>query len=290
MPMAAVAAVGVAVSAYGAYRQSQAQKDAARNAAQMMSPAALKRRMKSMNPQLYDAVYGEDIFAQDKADISGATSFGDYLDQQANLAGKVSQNRMKALYQMPGYQDPTAFNFGMTQANKNIQGNMGAAGAMVGRLSLEGGMADSYAFANQAMKTQIAQQSYENFRQQGEQLARSDMTQGQNMLSQGQAAAAGQAGAAMPYVNAMGQGQNAWQVAGTGIAAGIGAYGAFKQMGGQQGNKNSAAEGGMPGTSMPSGYNFGVQNAGQSNWENKAGTNSFAPPETKGWFNQEGYK
>jgi hypothetical protein len=289
MPMVAVAAVGTAVSAYGAYKQSQDAKKAREQAAAMMSPAALKRRIKGMNPQLYDAVYGEDIFAQDKQDIAQAQSFGDYLDQQSQLAGKVSQNRMKALYQMPGYQDPTAFNYGLTQAQRNVDTNMGAAGSMVGRLSLEGGMADSYAFANQMMKTQIAQQSYEMFRQQGEQLARADMTQGQNMLSQAQAAAQGQAGAAMPYTASAGQGPNWANVAGQGISAGIGAYSAATQLQGAPGTgKNSAAEGGMPGTSMPSGY--WPQQKPASQWENQAGTNSFAPPTTKGWFNQGGYR
>lgn len=237
MPPAAmigIAAGAALVGAYGQYKAGQDQKAAMKAGANMMSPWAIRQRIQALNPMLYNAAYGPNIFQQDLQGLNTQKTFGGYLDRLAMMGEKVKGNRMAAMFQLPGYQDPRMMNYGLQMGDVGVNNAAQAAGGMIGRMSAEGGMADAYAFANQALKTRLRAEAWNQFRAQGEMLARQDVTESQGLLNQAQSQATGQAAQAAQFRS---QAYNPFNWA-TGVSqavsTGIGTYGALQGIAGQQ--------------------------------------------------------
>lgn len=226
-PLAIVGVIGAAASLWGSINQQRAAKEAARKAGEMMSPHAIRQRIKTMNPMLYNAVYGENIFSDDMQEMNSSKTFGAYLDKMSSLSTKVSENRLMAMNRMAGWQDPIKMNYGLQMGEAAINTASRSAGANVGRRSMEGGMADAYAFANEAMKGQMKSSAWNQFRIKGEELAREDTMNVQSSLNSAWSNATSGAQQQAAY-RAQERPVNWGGAIGQGISTGLAAYSGFK--------------------------------------------------------------
>jgi len=218
MPVAAVAAVTLATSAYSAKRQS----DAMKKQSAALSPDSIKGRMLLTNPDLYWAAYGDNQFIDPNK--HAPKTYSDWLDQQASYSRKVQDNPLAAIFQLPGYVDPRQMNASINQIRQGENQSMVNMSNLIGRGGFEGGLANAYMMANIASTNKGAANVRSAYDAQRNDLMRQDINMSQGMLNQ----ALGQAG--NQQMNYAGTIQNRFAPYAQAIGTGLQAYGAFKSM------------------------------------------------------------
>jgi len=217
--LGAIAGLGIlggALQGIGARRQQKSQNKYYQQAASLYQPEQMQPWMQGMDPNLMAAMG------------MGGQATGAWGQNLANLA------------QQPGYIDPKLMNLPMQLSALKQQQDLAAASGKLGKSGMRGGLASSYALANQAGRTMRDVETQQKYALWREQQRRADMAFIQNAYNQlmGQA---GQAAGGQANMLARQQAPMPWAgIAGNAIQSGLATFGSFPGAGGGGGGQGMA--------------------------------------------------
>lgn len=246
-----VAAIAVVAKGIGDRQKQRKQNRYARNAAGMLSPSAIKGGIQEYNPQLYQAAYGKNPFAEWQKPTD---NWADWVDQQSAMSGAVNQNPISALFKAPGYIDPRIMNFSLNQNAAQSQSSMQAGISQMGRSAMMGGMADAFTMASRAREQATRAGIMQNYDIDRANRMRSDIGQSQAMLNQAYGQVASTQGQAAGHIASQRAPESYLSIGANAVSSGLGAYGSMQGIAGQTGQVDNMLPGGSGGGPTQTGY------------------------------------
>lgn len=257
--MAYAAAIAAGISAFSSMYGGRKRAKAARRRAQQLRQNAAK-----LYPHLFSALdrsqWGmggsRQAFMSPEQLGQGSGGYMDYLSSFSLDPGAGREKVMDQLVNAPGYVDPRMMNMSLNLNQQQGRTNMQAFEGIVGRGGMEGGLADTYALANQAAVNTGRAQILQGYTQMTNEKRERDIQTVNDMLRDAYTMAGAQTSEIARYES---QTPGWGEMIGQGIGTGLTAYGGMQQQGGQQGGQQGRAptgpgQGGGQGGGFPNPY------------------------------------